>query len=156
MIINTSEYEWDIRFLNIAKEVSTWSKDPTTKVGAILVNPETQVILSTGCNGFPRKFPDDIEMLNNRELKRRITIHAEINAILNAAKLGTKIDNATLYVYGLPVCDHCAPNVIQAGIKRIVMEKSNLPITDSIWDKAWEFSSWLFNQMQIQTQFIER
>lgn len=154
MIISTSELEWDKRFLNIAKEVSTWSKDPTTKVGAVLVDPKTRNILSTGYNGFPSKFSDNTEILNDRLLKRRITIHAEINAILNAAKLGISTNNSTLYVYGLPVCDYCAPNIIQAGIKRVLMEKNHSILIDPKWDIAWEFSSWLFDKSYVHASFI--
>jgi len=108
---------WDRRFLRIAEEVKTWSKDPGTKVGCVLVNDRR--ILSTGYNGFPSSISDDIERYANREYKLRVTIHAESNAILNAAKNGTRVEGSTLYVT-FPPCSQCASAVIQAGISKVI------------------------------------
>ena len=87
---------WDVRFLRIAEEVRFWSKDPGTKVGCVLVNDRR--ILSTGYNGFPSTISDDLERYIDREYKLSVTVHAEANAILNAAKNGTKVEGSTLYV----------------------------------------------------------
>lgn len=111
--------KWDLRFLGLAKMVSTWSKDPSTRVGAVLVRPDL-TICSVGYNGFPRGVPDRQEDLNTRERKYSRIIHAEVNAILNAHE---RVDGYTLYVwppgYG-PTCDRCATQVIQSGITRVV------------------------------------
>jgi dCMP deaminase len=120
-ISNTSENpflsKWDRRFIRIAEEVRLWSKDPGTKVGCVLVSDRR--ILSTGYNGFPQTISDDLERYIDRDFKLSITVHAEKNAILNAAKNGTKVEGSTLYVT-FPPCSQCASAVIQAGVAQVV------------------------------------
>jgi dCMP deaminase len=110
----------DIRFLRRAREVSTWSKDPGTKIGAIAVD-EDGVTLTDGCNGFPRGFADTADRLNDRPFKLKHTIHAEQNCIYNASRTGAKLKGSTMYVYGLPVCENCSLGIIQAGVRSVVM-----------------------------------
>lgn len=114
--------KWDRRFLKIAEEIKSWSKDPGTKVGSVLV--ENRRILATGYNGFPQNLSDSLDRYNNREYKLQITVHSEVNAILNAAKNGTKVENSTLYVT-FPPCTQCASAVIQAGIAKVVCPNPN-------------------------------
>ena len=109
--------KWDQRFVRIAAEVSTWSKDPGTKVGAVLV--QERRIIATGYNGFPHGISDDLGRYDNRETKLAYTVHAEVNAILNAAKNGSQTDGSTLYVTFSP-CVRCATSVIQAGVTRVI------------------------------------
>lgn len=109
--------KWDFRFLRIAEEVSSWSKDVGTRVGAVLVLDRR--IISTGYNGFPSGISDDIERYSNRELKLAFTVHAEVNSLLNAAKNGAQTKGSTLYVTFSP-CVNCATSVIQAGVERVV------------------------------------
>lgn len=109
--------KWDHRFLKIAYEVASWSKDPGTKVGAVLVSDRR--IISQGYNGFPQGIDDSPERYSNRETKLAYTVHAEINAILNAAKNGSKTNESTLYVTFSP-CVGCASSVIQSGVKTVV------------------------------------
>jgi len=109
--------KWDQRFLRIAYEVSSWSKDVGTRVGSVLV--QDRRIIATGFNGFPIHISDDLSRYEDRELKLAYTVHAEVNAILNAAKNGAQTDNSTLYVTFSP-CVRCATSVIQAGVKRVV------------------------------------
>lgn len=122
MIQTTS---WDIKYLELAKYIAnTWSKDPSTKVGAIVVNYEHRQEF-IGYNGFPDGVRDSPERLNNRNVKLKFVTHAEVNAILKAGQLGK---GATLYVYpsftssydGPAVCNECAKIAIQAGIKEVV------------------------------------
>jgi len=115
--VNPHLSKWDIRFLRIAEEVRLWSKDPGTKVGCVLVNDRR--ILSTGYNGFPTSISDDLERYIDRDFKLSITVHAEKNAILNAAKNGTKVEGSVLYVT-FPPCSQCASAVIQAGVAKVV------------------------------------
>lgn len=118
MISSTRLLEkWDRRFIRIAEEVKSWSKDPGTKVGCVLVNDRR--ILSTGYNGFPHSISDSLDRYSNREYKLSVTVHAEKNAILNAAKNGTKLEGSTLYVT-FPPCTQCCSAVIQAGITTVV------------------------------------
>jgi dCMP deaminase len=109
--------KWDERFIRLAFEVASWSKDPGTKVGAVLVDDRR--IIATGYNGFPQNIEDTIERYSNRELKLAYTVHAEVNAILNAAKNGAKTKNSTLYVT-FPPCVNCATSVVQAGVSMVV------------------------------------
>ena len=111
----------DIRFLNLAKEISTWSKDPSTKVGAVVVGDRDQII-SQGYNGFPRGFNDSDEIYSNKQLKYKYIIHAEANAIYNALYNGAYVEGATIYVHGLPVCSECAKAIVQSGITRVVYD----------------------------------
>ena len=111
--------KWDIRFLELSKFVSQWSKDPSTKTGAVIVRPN-RTIASVGYNGFPRKMKDDAELYNNRETKYGRIIHCEMNAILNSKE---NLKGYTLYTYSFVSCDRCAPHVIQAGIERAVFPK---------------------------------
>ena len=109
--------KWDERFVRLAHEVATWSKDPGTKVGAVLI--QERRIIATGYNGFPVGISDDFSRYENRELKLAYTVHAEVNAILNAAKNGAQTNGSALYVT-FPPCVRCASSVIQAGVKRVV------------------------------------
>ena len=109
--------KWDQRFIRIADEVATWSKDLGTKVGAVLVLDRR--IIATGYNGFPQNIEDTIERYSNRELKLAYTVHAEVNAILNAAKNGATTNGSTLYVTFSP-CVNCATSVVQAGVSTVV------------------------------------
>ena len=108
---------WDKRFIDVANMVATWSKDPGTKCGAVLVSERR--IIATGYNGFPQGIEDHNSRYVNRETKLALTVHAEVNAILNAAKNGAKTENATLYITW-PPCVRCATAIIQAGVTRVV------------------------------------
>src|SRR5580704_9582280 len=108
--------EWHTRFLQFAQMVASWSKDPSTKVGACIVDSHRR-ILGTGYNGFPRGVEDTLARYADRPVKYAMVVHAEANAILNA--LGS-VEGATLYCnIGMP-CSDCAKLIIQAGIKRVV------------------------------------
>jgi dCMP deaminase len=113
--------KWDRRYLELAKHVSTWSKDPSTKVGVVLVSTGEHQREFIGYNGFPRGVEDTDYRLNERDLKYQLVVHAEVNAILKA---GDNAMGATLYVYPSfslpPICNECAKVAIQAGIKIIV------------------------------------
>jgi len=142
---------WDLRFLNLAKEISTWSKDPSTKIGAVVVNDDRR-ILSTGYNGFPKGIDDNDERLNNREVKYELVVHAEMNAIYNATKNGVSLNGGTLYCWGLPVCSKCSLGVISVGIKRVVMLKNNE--YPKLWVDEWAKSAKLFDEVGITYDFV--
>ena len=111
---------WMNKYLDLAGHIACWSKDPSTKVGAVAVGKGGQ-ILSQGYNGFPRGIADTNDRLSNREQKYKFVVHAEMNCIYNATLNGVSLDNADLYVSGLPVCSECAKGVVQVGIKRVFM-----------------------------------
>lgn len=108
--------KWDLRFLELAKHISSWSKDPSTKVGAVIVDDKKRIV-SLGYNGFPIGINDSHEKLENRETKLKIIVHAERNAIIFANR---SLDGCTLYTYPFMPCSVCAGIVIQSGIKRVV------------------------------------
>ena len=110
--------KWDQRFLDLAKHLSGWSKDPSTKVGCVVVG-EDREIRSTGFNGFPRGISDDNERLTNREKKYPLICHAEENAIMHAARIGVSLKGSSAFVTW-PPCSRCARSLIQAGIKEVV------------------------------------
>jgi dCMP deaminase len=109
---------WDARFLELARHISGWSKDPSTKVGCVVVGPDRE-IRSTGFNGFPRGIEDKVDRLANRELKYPLVCHAEENAIMHAARIGVALKGCIAYVTW-PPCTRCARSLIQAGIREIV------------------------------------
>jgi len=144
------KYKWDRRYLDLAAEVSKWSKDPSSKIGAVAVGSKGQV-LSQGYNGFPRGIFDGGVRLNERELKYKYIVHAEMNLIYNATYNGVSLDGSTLYVTGLPVCSECAKGVIQVGIKRVVMPKQEIKEN---WKESWQLSKVLFNEAGVCYEFI--
>ncbi len=109
---------WDKRFLKLAKHISEWSKDPSTKVRCVVVGPDRE-LRSTGFNGLPRGIEDNEERLNNREIKYPLICHAEENAIMHAARIGISLKGCTAYVTW-PPCTRCARSLIQAGVSTIV------------------------------------
>ena len=129
--------KWDIRFLEMARNASGWSKDPSTKVGSIIVDDDKRVI-SVGYNGFPKGVDDD-ERLNDRQEKYKVIVHAERNALLFANK---DVKGCSIYTYPFMPCSVCAGMIIQAGIKRVVtVENDNLR-----WQQDFKVSRGLFNE----------
>ena len=110
--------KWDRRFLDLASHISTWSKDPSTKVGCVVVG-EDREIRSTGFNGFPRGIEDDAERLADREQKYPLICHAEENAIMHAARTGVSLKGNIAYVTW-PPCTRCTRSLIQAGVSEVV------------------------------------
>jgi len=144
--------KWDKRFLELARLVSTWSKDPSSKIGAVAVDPSNRNILSLGYNGFPRNIEDSEYRLTTRETKLQMVVHAEMNCIYNASFNGVCLRDSHLYVFGLPVCSDCAKGVVQVGVSRVVMPKQSIP--DS-WTSSWERSSELFREAGVEYVFLQ-
>jgi dCMP deaminase len=145
--------EWQKRYLDLAKHVSTWSKDPSRKIGAVAVGSKGQ-ILSQGYNGFPRKIIDTEERLNNREVKYQYVVHAEMNVIYNATFNGISLDGADLYVYGLPVCSECAKGIIQVGIRSVyILTDEKIPAK---WVESWHRTRNMFNEAKIIHYLIQQ
>lgn len=139
--------KWDDRFLRIAFEVSTWSKDQGTKVGAVVTDDDHR-ILSVGYNGPPRGMADDDRFLD-RDFKLRHTVHAEVNAILNAAWSGVSLRGSTMYVHGLPPCRDCAKAIAQTGVVRVVFD---CPVTKPEWEQSFETTWRLFDEVGIRCE----
>ena len=136
--------KWDKRYLELASVVASWSKDPSSKVGAVAVGDKGQV-LSQGFNGFARGVDDTEERLNTRDQKYKFIVHAEMNAIFNAAFSGVSLEGSVLYVTGLPCCSECA--------KGVVME---LPqFSNPRWKDSWMLSAQMFDEAGVEYEFVK-
>jgi dCMP deaminase len=127
---------WDTRFIRMAREVSSWSKDPSTQVGSIAVR--NRKIIATGFNGFPKGVVDDDDLLLNRETKLKLMIHAEMNMVYNAVEHGAKIEGSTVYIWGLPCCSECWKGLVQTGVSRVVMP--NIEEHGAKWKEGCDFA----------------
>lgn len=109
--------KWDLRFFRLACEVAGWSKNPRNKVGAVLVSPDKQHF-AVGYNGLPKGIADTDERLNDKAVENQLSLHAEMNAIINAAQ---DLAGWTMYVTKAPCTSRgCSQATIQAGIVRVV------------------------------------
>lgn len=131
--------EWDQRFLQMARTIAGWSKDPSTKVGAVAVRERR--ILASGYNGLPTHVGDDPERLDNRELRLAMTVHAEANVIAYAARHGVCLNGASVYVFPLMTCSQCAAQLIQAGANRIIVPNFVEPLR---WSASFDTARQMF------------
>jgi dCMP deaminase len=151
-MISDTLSKWDERYIDIAKRIADWSKDPSRKIGAVAVGDKGQ-ILSQGYNGFPRGILDSSERYNNRERKYQLVVHAEMNVIFNATFNGVSLDGASLYVYGLPVCSECAKGIIQVGVKRIVILTDD--VVPDIWTNSFKITSEMLSEAGVEWQWVQ-
>ena len=138
---------WGDRYISLAKEISTWSKDPSTQVGAVVIGNNGEV-LSQGYNGFPRSIKDTPQRLKDREKKYNLVVHAEMNAIYNASLNGVSLKGSTLYVYGLPICNECAKGVIQVGIDKVIATRP--ADYNKEWDESIKDAKALFKEAEVE------
>ena len=139
--------DWDTYFLEMATLVAKKSKDPSTKVGAVIVGPEHEV-RSTGYNGFPRGIDEYPPSRWERPEKYQWCEHAERNAIYNAAMMGTPLKGCTAYVQ----CTPCAP--CGRGITEVVISKEN-PFSDrSDWKDDIDFSLEMLKEAGVSIKWV--
>jgi dCMP deaminase len=137
--------KWQKRFLELAQHISTFSKDPSTKVGAVIFDDNNRVI-SMGYNGLPQKISDTDQRYDNRELKYKIIIHAEMNAILFSKK---DLTNCSIATWPFLSCSNCTSAIIQAGIKRIISPK--LPVElEKRWKESCDLSLDLYREANVE------
>lgn len=134
---------WDQYFLNLVYHVAAKSRDPSTKIGAIIVGP-TKEILSSGYNGFPRGVEYNDPSREERPEKYFWYEHAERNAIYNAARHGIKISGSSLYTNGCP-CADCARGVIQAGIREVIVDEE-WGVSNPRWKESCQRSRAMFEE----------
>ncbi|MCK1741374.1 dCMP deaminase family protein [Bradyrhizobium sp. 139] len=139
---------WRTRFLALARNVGAWSKDPSTKVGAVIVRPDRTVV-AVGYNGFPRGTFDREDYLADRPEKIRRTVHAELNAILTARE---PLQGCTLFVTPLHPCAGCAGAIIQSGIKRVVAELAK-PAHAS-WLCDFDSARRMFDESDVEVELV--
>ena len=146
--------KWDVRFLRLAREVSGWSKDRSTQVGAVIVG-EDRTPGPYGYNGFPRFIDDEREERHARPGKYDWTEHAERNAIYNAARMGVALKGSTIYVTHVP-CTDCARAIIQVGIVRVVTDTSCMEGGFAErWSEAAETTREMLAEADISIDLIE-
>jgi dCMP deaminase len=139
--------KWELRYLEMAKLVSTWSKDPSTKVGSVIVDSDNTVI-SVGFNGLPRRIQDTDQRLNNRDIKLKMIIHAEINAIITAKR---PLNGTTIYTYPFMSCSQCAGMIIQSGICRHISYKTN----NERWKDSFDLALEMFDEARVIVNLLE-
>ena len=149
-IFTLFQHKWDVRYLNLAKNISQWSKDPSSKIGCVAVGDKGQV-LAQGYNGFPRGIVDHEERYFDRETKYKYIVHGEMNTIFNASYNGVSLNRSTMYVYGLPTCSNCALGIIQVGVARVIMPEQEIP---DKWKESWELTKILFEEAGVEYSFI--
>lgn len=148
--MDATEYRWHQRFMRLAREVATWSKDPSTQVGCVLVREKK--VLSTGYNGFPKNISDDLNRLIDREQKYEITVHAEVNAVTSAALHGVSTEGSIAYVTFNP-CSRCAAVLINAGVTSVFSD-GGAPIPER-WLKNFILASKLLAEAGVDYQTID-
>lgn len=140
---------WSRRFLRLALEVASWSKDPKGGVGAVLVDERKRVV-GLGFNGFPDRIPDDEALLNDPEAKLPRMIHAEVNAVLNATR---SVHGASLFTTLTP-CAECAKLIIQAGISEVY----RLPHPShrhTRWTSSFDLAATILTEAGVRIETVE-
>jgi len=142
--------KWHKRFIELARHIAQWSKDPSTQVGCVIVGPDRE-IRSTGFNGFPRGVADD-GRLEDRAKKYPIIVHAEENAIMHAARVGVSLKGCVAYVT-FPPCTRCARSLVQAGI-RVVMFPDDVEIPER-WMEDFETSLSMLDEAGVDVERVK-
>lgn len=140
---------WDQFFMGLAGVYSQRSKDPSTKVGCVIVRPD-KTVCSMGFNGFPRRMEDRELRYINREDKYRRTIHAEMNALLFARE---PLDGYTLYCSEIPCCSRCAVHIIQAGVARVVVPSQDREAMTR-WREDTQLAMEYFMECGVRVDFV--
>ena len=135
---------WDRRYLELARLVSSWSKDPNKQVGAVVT--DKQYVRGVGFNGFPRGIDDSPHLLEDKKFKLQIVVHAEVNAILAARGVGD-----TIYIWPCLPCTQCSSLIIQSGIKRVVSSLSDRT-AKSKWNKDLALD--LLQEANIEVSYV--
>ncbi len=138
--------DWHKRFLDLCEHVATWSKDPSTKLGSVIVDDKKRIV-SVGYNGFPRGVEDFEERYEDRPTKYLFVAHAERNALDNAPMM---VDNCTMYVTLLP-CNECAKSIIQKGITKVV---TYFPTREDVFN--WNITLKMFKEAGVDVIYIDK
>jgi len=134
---------WDDRFLDLAAFIASWSKDPSTKCGAVLTKGNR--VVSVGYNGFPRGVDDNIELLESRDKKYPRIIHAEMNALMFARG---RTKGCTLYTWPFQPCAPCAGPIIQADVIRVVSPLHHVEAAER-WNESFKLAADMFGQSRV-------
>ena len=125
---------WIDYFFDIAERTAGQSKDPSTKVGAVLVKDRR--VMATGYNGFAKGINDTYERYHNRDTKLSLVVHAEANCITQCARYGIQSEGLTLFATLVP-CTECAKLIISAGINLAIFKKQDLNVKRASSEHEW-------------------
>lgn len=143
---------WDEYFMTMVYLVAKKSKDPSSKLGAVLVKDNR--VIGSGYNGFPIGVNDLLERYNNRELKYKFVVHAEHNAILSCARFGISSMGSVLYTQGIP-CQECTKAIVQGGIEKVIIHKQWPDMKHSKWQESVEISKQMLKETEIQLEILD-
>jgi len=141
---------WDVWFMKQVYLVAEKSKDPSTKIGAVLVKDKH--IISSGFNGFPIGVRDKPERYLDRTIKYNFVVHGEDNAVLSAARFGISTLGTILYTQSIP-CNECSKSIIQGGITEIVIH-SKWPMNHSKWIECVKISKIMLKEAGIKIRYV--
>lgn len=150
---SSSQRKWDGRFLRLAHEIATWSKDRSTQVGAVIVQADRSPG-PYGYNGFPREIDDEAEERHTRPGKYKWTEHAERNAIFNGARMGLALKGCTIYVTHMP-CPDCTRAIVQVGISRVVVDTAcrDDPGFEERWGEDFRLIEEMLKEASVEIDF---
>lgn len=137
------------KLIPVINAIASLSKDPACKVGCGIIDDDGN-LLSSGWNGFPRGVEDSAHRLQSRELKLCFVVHAEANAIAQAARTGARLHGASIIVTERFPCKSCAGLIIQSGIKRVYAPIMNPAETNRQWFEDMDFSMTMFKEAGVQ------
>ncbi len=136
------------KLISIAKSIAQLSKDPSTKVGALVFDDDSN-ILSTGFNGINGGVVDSDHRYNHRETKYKFVCHAEANAIAQAARVGARLLNSNMIVTSMYPCSNCAKMIIQSGIKKVYVPTPTNSPAEQRWKEDIEITTTMFHEAGI-------
>lgn len=139
-----------LQFMKVAESFADMSKD-TTKVGCVILDSETNSILSAGLNGMPREIDENIKERWNRPQKYSFISHAEANSVAQAALNGIPLRGSTCVVNYFP-CSECAKLLIQSGIKTIVTKEADME--SEKWGESFRYSKIMFSEAGLDIQYV--
>ena len=153
-ITNYKPPTWDVLFMRKVYEIASKSKDPRTKMGAVLVQDNHAIL--EGYNGFAKGVTDSEDRYNDKEIKYKFVVHAEANSVLIAARFGISTLGCTLYTQGIP-CNECTKSVIQAGVSEIVVHKQwpNL-VTSPKWVESIKISNIMLEEADVKVRVLNK
>ena len=141
-----------LKFWPIVEAVASMSKDPSTRVGALALDDNMNII-ATGFNGFPRGVKDDISRYMDRDTKLRLVSHAEQNLIAQAAYGGRTLKGSTILVSSLYPCANCAKSIIQAGVVRVMSPE---PDSSDRWLEESKWAKLMFDESSVEQIYVRK
>ena len=152
--------KWCKRWLEEANLKSTWSKDPKTQIGAVIVDEKYNDLVSIGFNGIPRGVRDNVEERNSRKNGEKYYWyeHAERNAIYNCVRKGVSTNGLSLFLNSIVPCADCARAIIQSGIRHVYFSKTEInkkdKETSAKWNKSAEKSVIMMQEAKVELLYV--